>query len=237
VKVFTYQHDYPNCRNEILRQVWLWQQSWQARGWEPRVLSEADARVDSDYAALSAAASKYPTLNNPAYERQCYLRHLAFRAAHAEFISDYDVLNVSYAPSEYHRSLSYGGKIVSLDVGGNVSVACFSPGGRDTFINLLLDEGAVLSTGGYTYPGKPTHYSDMTVFMSMAGKERVAVSHDLSDVIDEVQKGNPSALRLNPPLVHFNTDSIISLGVGPESKSSVMSDYLHRRRQFKQYPR
>lgn len=70
----------------------LWRESWESRGWKTKILSEKDAKDHPGYKQYSERISRYPTVNNPLYERACYMRHLAMENQGGGLLTDYDVL-------------------------------------------------------------------------------------------------------------------------------------------------
>lgn len=233
MKVYTYQHDYPNSHNEWARQIWLWKQSWAAHGFEPVVLSQADAEKHYLYQPLSEIVRAYPTLNDRTYEHACFVRHLAFDLAGAQLISDYDVVfdpRAERAAERVRASVEAAcGALtpVSLDDGGNISLAVFPGGCFTPLIHAILNADLVAAKC-HELAGAP-HISDMLVFM--LGVERV-VRTGTSDTLHNLRRrwrqDDPmlDAPKHRYPLIHVNNDSRNELGFGPLSKSILMGQIV-----------
>lgn len=88
-------------KEEQIRLLNFWQKSWKEHGWEPVILTEADAKKHPRFEEWSAALAAKPTINPPSYERACWLRWIAMAAANANFMVDYDVLPNRFSASDY----------------------------------------------------------------------------------------------------------------------------------------
>lgn len=231
MKVYTFQHDWPNSHNEWKRQIWLWQQNWKQRGFEPVVLSLEDAKQHPKYSELSEAVLKYPTVNDRVYEHACFVRHLAFDLAGAELISDYDVINREWPAENFSRVretfLERSARPLSLDAGRNVCLAVFGPESRALLLSAFLDPVRVLATS-QTHGGRQ-HVSDMTVFMSLC--RRYDDKRPFCDTWGNAKRLYRDSFRL-PPCIHVNNDSLVQIGIPPGNKSSVMGDLILGRRSF-----
>jgi hypothetical protein len=87
-------HDHPfntpggmtfGAHEELIR---VWKQSWSDAGWDPRVLTEDDAKRHPDYTHLRAMVDRMDT---GSYDKLCFLRWLAMSAAGGGWMGDYDV--------------------------------------------------------------------------------------------------------------------------------------------------
>ena len=85
----------------------VWQEAWKSAGFTVRILTEADARAHPDYASYNATLSLVPLGPSPAYDRSCYLRHLAMAAAGGGWLSDFDTVPLHLRP---RRRLPSNGK-------------------------------------------------------------------------------------------------------------------------------
>lgn len=70
----------------------LWKKNWTEFGFEPVILSEKDAREHPGFSYFVERISRYPTSNPPAYERACFVRHLALANVGGGLLVDYDVI-------------------------------------------------------------------------------------------------------------------------------------------------
>ena len=65
-----------------------WKKAWYDAGWEPRVLSEADAKKLPEYDALLQLIIDAKAIGT--YNMACYIRWIAMAAVGGGFMSDYD---------------------------------------------------------------------------------------------------------------------------------------------------
>lgn len=75
------------------RLLHLWLRNWYANGWEPVVLSRADAEATPLFANYKKKFLALPTVNNKDYELACYIRWLAFAERDGGVFVDYDIYN------------------------------------------------------------------------------------------------------------------------------------------------
>lgn len=68
--------------------IQVWKQSWWDAGWDPRVLTEEDAKRHPDYPNMRAMVEK---IESGSYDKICFLRWLAMSAAGGGWMGDYDV--------------------------------------------------------------------------------------------------------------------------------------------------
>jgi hypothetical protein len=90
LKAFLSRHDHL----QILR---LWLRNWHANGWDPHILSLADAKAEPNYEAHRIKFARLPTVNWKQYETVCYLRWLAFAGQGGGVFVDYDIMNMPVA--------------------------------------------------------------------------------------------------------------------------------------------
>ena len=85
----------------------LWTSSWEAAGFDTRVLKLADAMRHPDYDAmrtnLSVLGSAGILGSNIEYDSYCFLRYLAMGAVGGGWMSDYDALPLVIPPSLMHN--------------------------------------------------------------------------------------------------------------------------------------
>lgn len=97
MNVYTYSDSSEHEHNRLLG---LWQGSWAARGWNPRVLSIHDAKRHPRYAEMLARAELAPK-ELRAGVRTNYRKWLAFAAAGGGYLCDPAVINYGFAPQGY----------------------------------------------------------------------------------------------------------------------------------------
>lgn len=79
---------------------WLlvkWSENWRSHGFDPAILTEADARNHPRYHELSAVFKSLPSVNPLMYDYYCYIRHLAM-ATLGGLLVDYDTMNLRFEP-------------------------------------------------------------------------------------------------------------------------------------------
>ena len=82
-----------------------WIDSFSKNGFEPVILNESDAREHPLFDKVNELISKLPTVNNPEYERACWLRWLAYRQLAPAFFTDIDVINYGFKPDDVQTQL------------------------------------------------------------------------------------------------------------------------------------
>lgn len=97
MKIFTYHADIGRDQAS-LPLVYLWRERWLRQGWEPVILSEADARRHPAFPELATAFDRLPTINGKPYEFACYARWLAMEVAGGGWMSDSDVIPYDFKP-------------------------------------------------------------------------------------------------------------------------------------------
>lgn len=94
-KVYTYfqNSSYGSIKMRGIRRLLkLWLRAWHQAGYDPIILTSANASSHPQYHPLREAFERFPTVNNLDYEVACYLRWLAFRMAGGGTFMDYDIL-------------------------------------------------------------------------------------------------------------------------------------------------
>jgi len=140
-----------------------WKRSWAKRGWNPKVLTQADARRHPMFQPITERLKQLPTVNSSAYELACYHRWLAVAVMGGGFMSDYDVVNFGFEPREPQSDLTIYESHFSRD---EVTPSCVS-GTAYGFMSAVTafaacDPKHVTSD----YNGKP-HTSDMIVLQKL----------------------------------------------------------------------
>lgn len=110
MKIYTYYEDIQFLNQEKLIDVW--ESSWKNQGFDPIVLTRADAEKNSLFKEFEIKMQKLHTeiMGKPlrGYGMSCYYRWLAYGALNdkdAFYVSDYDVINRSWHPIEPINSL------------------------------------------------------------------------------------------------------------------------------------
>jgi hypothetical protein len=101
MKVFTYYMPTPVWpeRNQ-LDLIDIWKRSWIKRGWEPVVLTEDDAKTHPKFSYYKEKIWALPTEYGHDYEGACFMRWLAVAQAGGGMMTDYDVINYEFLPSD-----------------------------------------------------------------------------------------------------------------------------------------
>jgi hypothetical protein len=176
----------------------LWRESWESRGWEIHILSEDDARGHPGYKAFSDRISRYPTTNNPAYERACYMRHLAMANIGGGILVDYDVFLRSVDVPKEDAEMPLHAVILEP-----TRVPCAVIGNADAFGDICDIIYEHNSSG-------QNHVSDMTILR----KSKIPTS---PQCIEHLCSGRPIENDLGDgwktaPMIHFSTYSFSKLG-------------------------
>lgn len=140
----------------------LWRHSWLQHGWNAEVLDESCANSHPSYEAFLAHVERLPTINKPAYERACYLRHLAMANQEGNYpllLVDYDVINRFFTPA-MALDIPNGRRLVILEP---TRVPCAVLGTQQGFEDLcdLIYEYVPKSADK---AGSDAHISDMEIF-------------------------------------------------------------------------
>jgi len=83
-----------DARTEKLNRLTLasWEYHWQRAGWRTRVLTVKDAKRSPHFEDVMKTLDEVLHSDHAAYERMCFLRHLAMAEAGGGWMSDYDTL-------------------------------------------------------------------------------------------------------------------------------------------------
>jgi len=178
----------------------LWARSWEKAGYETALLHEKDAKDHPGYKYFEERVSKFPTVNPPAYERACYMRHMAMaNVPGATLLVDYDVIpNPRGKP--YKFPLPSG--IICLEP-TRVPCAMFgTQSGFEDICDFLADYDA----------SHQRHVSDMTILRKTAlpiATPPLCVEHLCSGRNIE---NDPGQGWRDAPFIHFSTFSFSKLG-------------------------
>lgn len=150
-KVFTYYEPVPGLgRDELVMQSW--HETWRKNGWEPKVLTRADANRHPLAEQFLKKAKTFPTRNPANYDLVCWLRWLAFAQAGGGLMTDTDCINRSLRPEEIQpgapkiEEMCRVPCMVSADAAGAAQIVA-------DIMSLVVPRGV-------------THYSDMTHFQA-----------------------------------------------------------------------
>jgi hypothetical protein len=100
MRVYTF---YEPINAETPGTMQVWKESWAHHGWEPVVLGVEDFKQHPAWEFYDAATDKLPTFNNRIYERACYRRWMAMGPVGGGLMTDYDVLNRGFIPSDLNN--------------------------------------------------------------------------------------------------------------------------------------
>lgn len=100
--VYTYYMPIPELYDEDSqrRLIEIWARSWQKQGWNPVVLDETHARAHPRYDFFREHFWALPTTYGHEYCGACFMRWLAVSAMGGGMLTDFDVINYSFAPRE-----------------------------------------------------------------------------------------------------------------------------------------
>lgn len=100
MNVYTYYMQVPGLWSDESQKalIELWKKSWTKHGWNPIVLTEADAQKHARYSDFKKVFWEFPTPYGHDYEGSCFMRWVAMAAVGGGFLSDYDVINYGFAP-------------------------------------------------------------------------------------------------------------------------------------------
>ncbi len=136
----------------------LWAGSWRARGFTPVVLNESHARAHLGYGYVRARIDLLPTVNPAAYERACYLRHLAMAEVGGGLMTDYDVINYNFFPADLRRVTAHR-KVLILEPTRVPCAMWASQEGWEDVVDLLC----AYKPDHLDHHNQQAHVSDMTI--------------------------------------------------------------------------
>lgn len=183
----------------------LWRELWTVQGWNPIVLTEADAASNPQFKPYRAVVSALPTVNHPAYERACYMRHLAMVERKGGFLVDYDVMPRRFTPADARAASEDRG----MTFFEPTRVPCALKGGVAGFQGIVDFISSYKPRSEDIYNGKP-HTSDMEILRQGRWKATAhCVEHLCSGAATRDQLGDGWRLA---PMIHFSSYSFHKLG-------------------------
>lgn len=132
----------PKMKAEQEKLLALWKQSWSAHGWEPVVLTRADAEKHPKFAEWYAAFDKLPIKNSKVYELEaCLTRWCAWAAQDDPLLtfSDYDTMSATFTP--FMAQFAYAGAM-RLYCGHVPCVGTIQPEFIPAWINRFIEGNA-----------------------------------------------------------------------------------------------
>lgn len=178
----------------------LWRESWESKGWTTKILSESDAKDHPGYKAFSDRISRYPTINNPGYERACYMRHMAMANVGGGYLSDYDCLLMKKETLATKEDVPLPSHPVIFEP---TRVPCLVCGDQDAF-------GDICDIIFNYDPNGERHVSDMTILRKTKIQTSFGCVEHLNSgaaIVDDPGDGWKDA-----PVVHFSGFSFKKLG-------------------------
>lgn len=183
----------------------LWRESWEIKGWKTRILSESDAKDHPGYKSFSERISRYPTVNNPGYERACYMRHMAMVMQQdgresGGLLVDYDCLLRSDGGMEALSSYLCPMFPVILEP---TKVPCAVLGDENAF-------GDICDMLFNYDPKGEKHVSDMTILR----QQDIFTEHTCLEHLNSASPipNSPGNEWKSAPIIHFSTYSFHKLG-------------------------
>ena len=154
----------------------LWRELWQAAGYEPHVLSEADARNHPQYASLRQRWATLPTVNSRHYELSCFMRYAAMAATGGGWMVDYDVLPLrSHRQSAWATEEAADGKFTAFQ--SHVPALLHGAASEwDRVAQLLSSVPWQRNPEHFSHNGRP-HVSDMHALAYYIGKGKIRSTH------------------------------------------------------------
>lgn len=183
----------------------LWRELWAAQGWNPIVLTESDAAINPQFKPYRAVVAALPTVNHPAYERACYMRHLAMVERKGGFLVDYDVMPRRFTPVDAREASADRG----MTFFEPTRVPCALKGGVAGFQGIVDFISSYEPQPTDIYNGKP-HTSDMEILRQGRWKATAhCVEHLCSGLPQRDHLGDGWKLA---SMIHFSSYSFHKLG-------------------------
>ena len=210
MRVFTY---FQPCRGMARpdRLIQLWEDSWSKQGWEPVVLDQSDAEQHPGFDDYHSAIMRLPTVNNREYENACYLRHMAMACQDGGLLTDYDVINRNFAPSDlehcWHDRVQGSWPVFLEPTMVPCALYCDDPEGWENFTDAIMEHPAA----GMMHKGRP-HVSDQDISRALGIGRCVGafcVEHlcSGSQIPNDLGDGWKRA-----KMIHFSNASFVKLG-------------------------
>lgn len=102
INVYSYYHDvnYVKYPKELISR---WESSWKQFGFNPVLLQECDSRKHHLFGEYNELIKGLPTINDPGWERHCWIRWLAYELSAPGMFTDWDVINYGLTPDEINE--------------------------------------------------------------------------------------------------------------------------------------
>lgn len=220
--VYTYYDPTPGFDLEEAKQLMaLWRDNWRANGWDPRVISIADAKAHARYQEFTDALSRLPTINGHGYEDTCYRRWIALAALGGGWLTDYDVMNYGFGPLALPDIFTVLSRVdywrVPCVAGGTHAalervvdaIIKYKPDGRDGMVRVNSEYWA----WAYAEPAQGEfrpHCSDQTIFSRLEKETSGVVVSD--EICWEAYRGMWAAAKM----VHYPTGVTRPRGLEPK---------------------
>ena len=210
----------------------IWEESWQALGWETRVLTLEDAKAHPDFEKWEKHLEDVWLGKKPQYDQMCYYRWLAMSITGGGWMSDYDLMPLLGASSEniqmnkrftVHDQTLQGDAIPSLLSGSQQE--------WERMARLLL-ENANKHKGDDS-----VSWVDMRALIEIYGKEKDEI-HPY-EMIDEVVIGHLIIPKKDKKFdesqcsqirklkgVHVCHHAMKSLGFSPEDRPRIAREFM-----------
>lgn len=209
MNIYTYWQPVPELNMiDEFRLLLLWRENWIANGFSPVVLNEYVAQQHPYFEEYNAIVSQFPTVNPVAYERACFLRHLAMAQAGGGFLCDYDVM--CRQPIEFvHEDID---RLNIYQKGANgTMVPCLVSGCESSYVKLCRYFASHIFTPEDNEAGKP-HISDQNAL------QKIIATHpeDFNCLNEVVGYGEPGWEKA--AFVHFSNGNTGPAGKTPRYK-------------------
>ncbi len=104
--VFTYYQPLSDADDPLPIQVLdIWGYAFYAQGFRPVILNRTHAEKRVNFTEISEKFSRFPTVNPPKYDLNCYLRWIALVEQGGGLLMDYDILPMTSLRNEDMRKL------------------------------------------------------------------------------------------------------------------------------------
>lgn len=203
MRVFTY-YEPIRGHGDAKPLINLWSESWKERGWRTCVINEADAFIDKRYPKYREIVDSFPTVNQRAYERACYLRWLAMTRMEDSLavLSDYDVINRSFAPGDA-EALIGPHDIVMLEPTRVPCAVLATPKGFEIVCDMI--ENYQVSPTDLEHGSR--HVSDMTILR----KTNIPTTNTCVEHLNSgsSKRDDPGDGWKTAPLIHYSSFSFM----------------------------
>lgn len=191
----------------------LWRLSWEAIGWQVRVLTLDDARKHPRYNEFYSKLQDVPLWGNRRkgvnreYNQWCYIRWLAMVVVGGGWMSDYDILPVRRIPHYIGKFTAHQGGVPSLVSGTEEEWSRMAW--------AILEDGVLHNTPDTEL------WSDMNAFTNIQDKQHVVINQSVVEATP-LMTGKPwieneCNLLQKYDAIHFSHNSI-RMGVTREGE-------------------